>query len=495
MMSALPVRRLISRLGANHGAPECGISQRGISRRGGLAAVLLLLTLGPGMVSETPLAPPSNSFSPADDIVLGLDAAAEVTRHLTTVEDQFVADYLQALGARLVGAIPHSLRQPTFQYSFDVLDVDEIASVALPGGPIFVSRRMIEAVRSEGELAGLLAHQVSHVALRHGTAQATSGERFQVGAIAGRTIGTVAVGGGVGGDIFAVGEHFGVATYFLTYDPAHDRQADLLATRMMANAGFDPWDISNAFRTIENDGGYGAWRWTQSHPDLDTGEDGVSRSEYIAHKAGRLGIGRSTELPGHFDPVQLRLRELPRAPTVEDAAPRRHGGTQAHGVGVVVPSGASRPEMVGDMLQLHVPDNWRRYVASNTVIFAPDGAFVDSLEGPSSFTHGVQVGVARSTTGYLEDDTRTLVQSFARENPALRWPPVYQNTMIGGRAGLTTVVSNVSAVTERFEYVSVSTAHLPDGSLLYVIGIAPDDDASAYRGVYRQLLESIEIVD
>ena len=455
----------------------------------------LLLILGTGMVSETIIVPPLNSFSPAQDVVLGRDATTEVTRRLAIVEDEFVAGYLQALGARFVGAIPHSLRQPTFLYSFDVLDIDDIASFALPGGPIFVSRRMIEAVRSEGELAGLLAHQVSHVALRHGTAQATSSERFQVGAITGRTIGAVAVVGGVGSDIFAVGEHFGAATYFLTYDPVHERQADLLATQMMANAGFAPWDISNAFRTIEKDRSHGAWLWTQSHPDLDEGEETVSRREYIARRAERLGSQRPTAEPGRFNFVQFRLRELPRAPTIEDPAPPRHGATQGHGVGVVVPSGASRPAMVGDVLQVHVPANWRRFVASNTVIFAPDGAFVESPEGPSSFTYGVQVGVARSTTGYLEDDTHTLVRSLARENPALRWVPVYQDTMIGGLVVLTTVVSNVSAVTRRFEYVSVSTAHLPDGSLLYVIGIAPDEDAGTYRRAYRRVVESIEIVD
>jgi hypothetical protein len=447
------------------------------------------------MVSETTPAPPFNSFSPSEDVVLGRDAAAEVTRRLTTVDDQFVANYAQTLGARLVLAIPPALRQPAFQYSFDVLDVEDIASFALPGGPIFVSRGMVEAVRSEGELAGIFAHQVSHVALRHGTAQASSGERFQIGAIAGRTIGTVAVGGGVGGEILAAGEHFGVATYFLTHDPVLERQADLLAARMMANAGFDPRDISNAFRTIENTGSHGAWRWTQSHPDLDEGEETVSRGDYIAREAEGFGSGQPKAEAGRLDLVQSRLRALPGARTIEDPAPPRHGGTQAHGVGVVVPSGVFRSVMVGDMLRADVPANWGRFVASNTVIFAPDGAFVESPEGPSSFTHGVQVGVARSTTGRLQDDTHTLVQSFARRNPALRWLPVYQNTLVGAWAGLTTVVSNVSPVTGQFEYVSVSTVHLPDGSLLYVIGIAPDDDAGTYRRAYQRVVESIGIVE
>ena len=60
---------------------------------------------------------------------------------------------------------------------------------------------------------------------------------------------------------------------------------------------------------------------------------------------------------------------------------------------------------------------------------------------------------------------------------------------------MTTVVSNVSVVSRRFEYMSVSTTHLPDGNLLYVIGIAPEDEAGTYRRAFERVLESIQIVD
>ena len=469
-------------------------SQCCISRRCGLALLLLLPALAQITASETTITPLPNNFSPAEDVALGRSAAAGVYERLAIVGDPLVGGCLRELGERLVGTIPTTLRQPGFGYSFDVVNVNDIASFALPGGPIFVSRGMIAAARSEDELAGILAHQVSHVALRHGTAQATSGERFQIGAIAGRTIGAVA--GGAGGDIFALGARFGVRTYFLMHDPEHERQADRLATQIMARAGYDPRAIATMFRRIESEGrGHDAWQWMQSHPDFDVGEDYISRHEYISRQAATLAVERSTSSPGHFDLVQIRLRELPRAPTAEPASPAHQGGAQAHGVGVVVPSGSSRIVMAGDMLRVHVPANWRRLMASNTVIFAPDRAFVASPEGPSSFTHGMQVGIARSTTRTLENDTQALVHSFRRENPALRWGPVFRDTTIAGRIGITTVVNNVSVVTGRFEYMSVSTAHLPDGDLLYVIGIAPEDEAGTYRRAFERVLESIQIVE
>ena len=450
---------------------------------------------GPGRgASVTTITPPPNHFSPAEDVALGRNAAAEVHGRLTMVTDPLVGGYLRELGDRLVGTIPTTLRQPTFVYSFDVVDSNDIASFALPGGPIFVSRGMIEVARSEGELAGVLAHQVSHVVLRHGTAQATSGERFQIGTITGRTIGAVA--GGARGGTFTLGARFGVRTYFLMYDAELERQADFLASQILARAGYDPRDLATMFRIIQSDGaGHGVRQWTESHPDPRDGEGYINRDEYISRNAEGLGIERSTMAPGHFDLARIRLRELPPAPTVERTAPTHQGQTHAPRIGVVVPSGSSRSVMAGDMLRVQVPANWRRLVASNTVIFAPDRAFVESPEGPAMFTHGVQVGVARSATWDLKGDTRALVQSLWRENPRLRWVPAYQVTTIGGQFGVTATMSNVSAVTGRFEYMSVSTAHLSDGNLLYIIGIAPADEAGTYRQAFERVLESIQIIE
>ena len=150
---------------------RCGISGRRISRRCGLALILLLLALAQGRASETPITPPPNNFSPAEDVTLGRDAAAEAYERLAILRDPLVGRYLRELGGRLVRMIPATLRQPGFEYSFDVVNVTDIASFALPGGPTFVSRGMVAAARSEDELAGMLPHQLSHVALRHGTAQ------------------------------------------------------------------------------------------------------------------------------------------------------------------------------------------------------------------------------------------------------------------------------------------------------------------------------------
>ena len=106
----------------------------------------------------------------------------EARRQLPLLRDEAVDSYIDRLGERLVAAIPADQRHPGFDYTFDVVNVRDINAFALPGGPMFVNRGMIEAATTEGEVAGVMAHEISHVALRHGTAQASKATQYQIGA-------------------------------------------------------------------------------------------------------------------------------------------------------------------------------------------------------------------------------------------------------------------------------------------------------------------------
>ena len=136
------------------------------------AAVAVLLSAQAG-VAQTVIKAPKNKYTPAQDVQLGKEAAAQVEQQMPILHDDNVTSYVQELGRRLADAIPPDQRHPEFNYTFKVVNVKEINAFALPGGPMFVNRGMIEAAKGEGEVAGVLAHEMSHVALRHGTAQAT----------------------------------------------------------------------------------------------------------------------------------------------------------------------------------------------------------------------------------------------------------------------------------------------------------------------------------
>ena len=122
--------------------------------------------------AQTKIVAPKNGYSLADDVKLGQQAAAEVKKELPLLNDERVDQYVEGVGARLASAIPAEFQHPEFKYTFDVVNQKEINAFALPGGPMFLNRGMMEAAKTEAEMAGVMAHEISHVALRHGTAQA-----------------------------------------------------------------------------------------------------------------------------------------------------------------------------------------------------------------------------------------------------------------------------------------------------------------------------------
>src|SRR5437773_16794 len=181
------------------------------------------------------------------------------------MRDEPISSYVNQVGRRLTSAIPPQLRHPEFRYTFKVVNAREINAFALPGGPMFVNRGMIDAAKSEGEVAGVMAHELSHVILRHGTAQASKATKYEVGQIAGAVLGSI-IGGGWG-QVIAQGTQFGLGTAFLRFGREFERAADIEGAQIMASAGYDPRDMANMFKTIEKQGGSGGPQWLSDHPN------------------------------------------------------------------------------------------------------------------------------------------------------------------------------------------------------------------------------------
>src|SRR5215813_10658911 len=142
--------------------------------------LLALLAMPLSLVAQTQIKLHSNKFSVQDDVKLGRQAAQEAEGQFPLLRDETVRGYVENVGRRLVAAIPSEFQHPEFQYYFKVVNARDINAFALPGGPMYVNRGMIEAAKTEGEMAGVMAHEISHVALRHGTAQATRGQKYSI---------------------------------------------------------------------------------------------------------------------------------------------------------------------------------------------------------------------------------------------------------------------------------------------------------------------------
>jgi hypothetical protein len=369
---------------------------------------------------------------------------------------------------------------------------------------MFLNRGMIEAAKSEGEVAGVMAHEISHVALRHGTAQATKAQGFQIGAIAGQILGAVV--GGTAGSIIAQGSQFGLGAYFLKYGREYERQADLLGAQIMARAGYDPRRMADMFRTIEQQsrGGNGP-EWLSSHPNPS------NRYEAIQREAGLLRIEGSSPSVGEFQDVHARLRGMPAAYTAEQIARAKQQGRRLPGVStrdtdniparasnarVEPPSGQYQRVSVGNFMRMQVPSNWRQVRGNNSITFAPDGAHYRSNNGSSGFTHGVQVGVVPNESHSHQEATEELIASLLDGNPQIRRQNnSFTRESIAGRTALTTTLRNVSEVNSGVEMVNVTTVPLRDGSLLYFIAVAPQQEANEYGPAFRRMKQTVELSD
>jgi hypothetical protein len=460
-----------------------------------LHATILAMTLALASApthTQTRVAPPPNSYTAAQDVELGRKAAADARKTLPLMHDDNVSSFVQDIGRRLVGAIPRDLEQPQFEYTFEVVNVKEINAFALPGGPMFVNRGMIEAARTDGEVAGVMAHELSHVLLRHGTAQASKASKYGVGQIAGAVLGAI-VGGGLG-QVISQGTQFGLGTAFLRFSREYERDADIEGAQIMARAGYDPNDMANMFKTIQKQGGSGGPQWLSDHPDPG------DRSAYIAREAQSLRVANPIRGTREFAQAQSHLKQLPPAPSTEQAT-RTAGRTgNAGSTGMGLPSGRVDPPSSsfqtyteGNVFRISVPSNWRELPGTTAVTFAPEGAYGEA-NGRSVFTHGVEVGAARNETHNLRTATDELLASLAQSNPGASRPSGYDRVNIGGRQGLRAVLSNTSLAGQP-ENIVVFTSQLRDGSLFYAFAVAPREDFPDYGRIFDRVIRSIQLID
>ena len=432
----------------------------------------------------------SNKFSVQDDIKLGRQAAQQAEQQMPLLNDEQVRGYVERVGRRLVSAIPQEFQHPEFQYYFKVVNVRDINAFALPGGPMYVNRGMIEAAKTEGEMAGVMAHEISHVALRHGTAQATKGQKYgTLAAIAG-IAGTVATGNAGVGQLAQA--PFGV--YLLKFSREYETEADVLGAQIMARAGYDPHDLANMFRTLEKQGG-GGGGFLSDHPSP------TDRYARINREADMLRVTGTTANTREFAQIQNRLRGYQAAPTTAEVQQtgQRYPNGESTGYPNEVPTGrveypSSRYQnysIFNGGVQVSVPSNWREINDQNSVWFVPQGGY-GQANGQAVFTHGVSFGVGQTNSRNLQQATSELINNLAQGNNNLRTNGGYQRTTMSGRSALWTSLTNVNEATGRPENVRLITTQLRNGQLFYMVAVAPQNERN-FETAFSNVMQSVRI--
>lgn len=408
-------------------------------------ATMVVLEGGGALLAQT-AAGPSNVCTRKDDVEIGLEAARVVERRLPVLRDETVSRFLDSVVHRLVAAIPPELQYPEFEYRVTVIDLRQPHAYALPGGPIYVNRGLMESARTSGELAGAVAHEIAHIALRHGTARATRETEFAftlsralLAALEGRP-------GGIRSDRqLAEG-----AAALLRFGPECEREADVLGLRIMTGAGYDPRDMSAIGGAV---GG--------------RDRDGPTRDRAA------------------FERARVRLRGMGRATTFErmrsvDIEPAWETGFTTH--------------TERNLFRVRVPADWRGLADGDAVVFTPAGGYGEA-GGQAVFTHGIEIGLAPREGDDLRRATAALIDLLASDNPSLRQLSDLDRSSLASQPAVRAVLSNASEVTGQEERMEIVTTLFRDGRLFYALVVAPRRAFASYEPTFQRVISSIAIIE
>ena len=208
-----------------------------------VSTLLLTSVLCVPTFSQTRIAVPENKIDIKNDVEISRLATKEFEPQLSIIDDVFVTDYLKSICDPLVEAIPWSYRYSDFRYAFKVVDTPVPGVYGLPGGSVYVSRRLIQDLRNGSELAGIIAHAIGHIALRHYTARLSKRKNVDWRLV---RIGLLEALRGHSGKE-RDGRVYRYYDYMNRFDVAVEKQADLFGAQLMGYAGYDPNTLGNVF--------------------------------------------------------------------------------------------------------------------------------------------------------------------------------------------------------------------------------------------------------
>jgi len=261
--------------------------------------VLFAIAAAALLVVPTVLAPEADArykpssgmdfFSPQQEVQAGQQASADVRRKMRVLPDSDpISRYVQRLGGELASHAPGQ-RWP---YNFHVVDDKAINAFALPDGPVYINMGAINAADNEGQLAGVMAHEISHVVQRHATRAASR----QIMAQAPLSIVGGMLGGSAGAQLARLGISFGVGSYFLRNSRKAESEADLIGTDIMYDTGYDPRQMAVFFEKLQAQGGARAPQFLSDHPN--PGNRASAVMDEVSTLPRRSGYrGDSSEFP------------------------------------------------------------------------------------------------------------------------------------------------------------------------------------------------------
>jgi len=445
-----------------------------------IAGVILLAGLAQ---AAKVIKPGWNLFKPAQDIQLGQEASQEIEKQVEIVNDERLTSYIARIGKRLADVAPGE----KYPYTFKVVADPSINAFALPGGPMYVHTGLISAADNEAQLAGVLAHEVSHVALRHSTNQASKAYAFQIPiALATGMLGNK---GSLLGSLSQIGVGFGLNSLFMKYSRNAEKDADILGARMLAEAGYDPIEMARFFEKLKGGGGSegGMSQFFSDHPSPG------NRVRYVEEEVSELPSGDYTKGDSaEFRGMKARsgsIKPSKSKPSKKAASPITDSGA-----GKSDPSNPNFLIYESPGYQLSHPKSWKVYEANDGVAatIAPDDGILRDGNGTPAMARGLMAGVFEVDARGLKAATDQLIDDLRVSNPDLN--PLRgqrRETRVSGKPAESVLLEGGSAIEGQREFVWLLTSETPKG-LFYVILVAPENEYSQLREPYQKIVQSVQ---
>jgi beta-barrel assembly-enhancing protease len=453
----------------------------GLIRLSSLAVLYCVVSCAPAFAQRTQLKPPWNIYSPSTDIQLGKQNAQLMMQKLPLCNDPKVDQYLTTLGMKLVSKLDQ--RGATYPWEFHCVNDKSINAFALPGGFVFVNRGAIEAADNESQLAAVMGHELSHVTLRHGTAQATKAQ-FAQGAAS--IFGGI-FGGSTGGALLSQGVALGAGGLLLRYSRTDETQADVSGTQVLYDNGYDPRAMSQFFEKLEAESkGKNPPQFLSDHPNPG------NRVERVDEEIDKLG-GVPTNAKRDTAEFEAIKREVMALPVAKKPAGALPVGDPAQ---PPAPASSHLADYKGSAFTMSYPDNWGVSESDGGAAFAPKGGVVQGSDGQGALAYGIIVNVRAehldsNDSNGLAGATQRLIDDLKKTNPNLKVVQRASSVRLNGQPGMSTYLSNDSPVGGQ-ETDWLITVMRPDG-LMSFLCVAPQAKYSDYDKTFSAILDTVRL--
>jgi predicted Zn-dependent protease len=446
-----------------------------------LGLILALAVTAWAADSRTKLKPGWNLFSPQQDIEMGQQSAKEAEKQLQILNNQQATAYIDSLGKSLAAHAPGDNKYP---FQFKIVNDTAINAFALPGGFVYINRGAIQAADSENQIAGVMAHEISHVIMRHGTNQVSKAYLAQAPlSILGGVLGS----NSVGGVLAQLGLSLGLNSLFLKYSRDAESQADLMGTQIMHDAGYDPRGMVEFFEKIQAESKGNAIQFFSDHPNP---ENRISNVQHEIERLAGAPPNARRDSPD-FHTVKNLVAGLPaprggaRGATSAPPTDSRNGGKPQ-------PPSSRMSSYNGSDLQFRYPDNWKQYGEGSAITFAPDGGTVNGGLAYGMMVAEFEPDYHGSGRISLAEATDQLLSDLQRSNTSMRITRSHESIRVGGQQGMLTEASNQSPAGGR-ETDWIVTVMRQDGMMYYFVGVAPQNDFNQYSRAFEDIVDSVRL--